>query len=203
MVEQTRTRTLNLPAFRAQTLAGLKGLVSPEVGERLAELAYDVSKVHAIVEIGSFCGKSTAYLAEGAHLGGGAHVWAIDPWDLPGNASGKHGFAEVNTWKTFRAQIHAMQLDEYVTPLQDFSVRAAEKWEGPSVGLLFVDGSHTYTDVRADMEAWEKHLTAGATVVFDDYDTKKNPGVKEYVDELRDVWGFDTDIPPLAIRCLR
>ena len=194
---------MNLPAFRAQELTELSGLVSAEVGLRLADLAYDVPRLRAIVEIGSFRGKSTCYLAEGARLGGNAHVWAVDPWNLPGNPTGKHGFAEAETWKAFIAQVHGMSLDEYITPIQDFSIRAAEKWDGPPVGLLYIDGSHTYTDVRADYEAWEKHLAPRATVVFDDYDTKRNPGVKEYVDELREPFDFDTDTPPLAIRVLR
>jgi hypothetical protein len=177
--------------------------VSEEVGNRLAGLAYDVPRTNAIIELGSFKGRSTAYLAEGARLGGNAHVWAVDPWDLPGNPNGKHHFAESVTREAFRIQIHRMDLDEFITPIQDFSVRAADRWEGPPIGLLYIDGSHTYTDVRADYEAWEKHLAARATVVFDDYGTKKNPGVTEYVDELRKNFDFDTDTPPLAIRCLR
>jgi hypothetical protein len=194
---------VNLPAFRAQALRGLTGLVSDEVGERLAELAYDVPRTNAIIELGAFKGKSTAYIAEGARLGGNAHVWTVDPWDLPGNIDGKHHFAQHVTREAFRVQVHSMGLDEFITPIQDFSLRAADRWEGPEVGLLYIDGSHTYTDVRADYEAWEKHLAPRATVVFDDYRTKKNPGVTQYVDELRRDFDFDISTPPLAIRCLR
>ena len=36
--------------------------------------------------------RSSAPAAEGARAGRGAHVYAIDPWDLPGNPAGKHGY---------------------------------------------------------------------------------------------------------------
>lgn len=183
--------------MRAQMLAGLTGLISEEVGNRLAELARDVPRSLAIVELGSFKGKSTAYLAEGARLGHHAHVWAVDPWDLPGNPSGRHGFASFGVMEKFYEQLGSMSLLEGVSAIREFSTVFASFWKGPQVGLLYIDGSHVYSDVKEDYEAWSPHLASGATVVFDDYDTEKNPGVKKFVDELG--LPVDLDVPPLAI----
>lgn len=190
--------TVNFPVFRLQKLMGLDGLVTDEVGMRLASLAYDVPPSRAIVELGAFKGKSACWMAEGARLGRHAHVWAIDPWDLPGNPKGKHNYSAEETYAHFHAQVDYMDLGEFITPIKAFSVDAAAKWDGPKIGLLFIDGSHTYADVKADYEAWSPHLVRGSVVVFDDYDTKPNPGVKQFVDEIKGKWDFNT--PPLAIK---
>jgi hypothetical protein len=40
-------------------------------------------------------------------------------------------------------------------------------WSEP-VGLLWIDGDHSYEGVRRDWEAWRRHLVDGALVAFDD-----------------------------------
>jgi hypothetical protein len=76
-----------------------------------------------------------------------------------------------------------------VIPLQGFSVDVAAEWAGPPVGLLYIDADHAEHNVRSDFWAWEPHLVPGASVVFDDVDTPRNPGVRVVVDELADVLG--------------
>jgi len=173
-----------LPAATLDALAALEGLVSREVGEALACLAYDVRSHHAIVELGSYRGKSTAYLAAGSAAGDGAPVFAVDPWDTPGNATGRFGFADPATREAFTRQIDAVGLAFNVTPLRGFSVDVARHWLRP-IGLLYIDGSHTEKDVRADFNAWAPYLAPGAVVAFDDYNTPRNPGVAQVVDALK------------------
>lgn len=166
-------------------LSELRGLIPDEVGEALYELAASVPADQAIVEIGSFKGKSTCYLAAGAKAGEGAKVWAVDPWDTPGNVTGRFGFAEASTREAFEAQLRSARVWSRVTPLQGFSLDVAVKWSGPPIGLLFVDGDHSEAAVRADFEAWKRHLAPGAVVAFDDLDTPKNPGVRRALEGLR------------------
>ena len=182
-------------------LADLDGLVSEQVGLRLAELAADVPADMAIVELGAYKGRSTGYLAAGAQAGEGAHVWTFDAWDLPGNVSGRHGYARRDIRSIFDQQLAKIGLQDQVTARRSRAVPAARDWEGP-VGLLFVDASHLYEDVRADFEAWKPHVALGGVVAFDDYHTKRNPGVTRHVDELRadPAWGGWEFTPmPLAI----
>lgn len=174
-----------------ERLAALSGLVSAEVGETLATLAATVPADQAIVEVGSFKGKSTCYLAAGAKDGNGAHVFAVDAWDSTGNVTGRFGFADPSTRDTFEAQIRAVRLASRITPLQGFSVNVAAAWDGPPVGMLFIDGDHSADAVRADFDAWTSHLAEGAVVVFDDYDTPKNPGVRAVVDSLAGEWRIE------------
>lgn len=164
--------------------AELSGLIDAEQGAVLGRLAAEVPADQAIVEIGSFKGKSTAFLATGAKGGHGAHVYAVDPWDLPGNVYGKHGFTAPEVREAFEAQLRACRVWGQVTPIRAFSTDAARDWDGPHVGLLYIDGDHEEDAVRADVAAWTQHLADGHVIVFDDLDTKRNPGVRIVVNEL-------------------
>lgn len=174
-------------------LNGLAGLVTDELGEALYELAADVPADQAIVEIGSFKGKSTCYLAAGAKTGEGAQVWAVDPWDSAGNVTGRFGFADPTTRDAFEAQVRGAKLWSRVTPIQGFSTDVAAGWSGPPVGMLFIDGDHSAQAVRDDYETWRPHLAADAIVAFDDLDTPKNPGVRKALESLGLEWEVRAD----------
>lgn len=187
---------------RLSALAELQGLIAPATGLRLLELAREVPKHHAIVELGAFKGKSTCYLAEGARLGNGAHVFSIDAWDLPTNLRGKHGYTDPETYRRYLQQIADMELGAYITTIQALSYAPAEGW-GQPVGLLFIDASHEFKDVRHDYLSWERHVVDGGIVAFDDYATRRNPGVTKWVDHLvrhdATMHFWDTRTLPLAI----
>lgn len=180
----------------------LSGLITPEVGEFLASVARQVPADLAIVEIGSFRGMSTCYLASGARDGNGAKVWAVDPWDLPGNPYGKHGYSAPIVREEFERQLRGLQLWSRVNPVQDFSTSAAAAWTGPKIGLLFIDGDHDESAVRSDIEQWSPHLAESHLVVLDDLDTPRNPGVRVVADELADAgWLFEKAADRLAVLC--
>lgn len=168
---------MNVDKFSA-----LDGLVSPEVGAVLAEMAAQVPVDQAIVEIGSYKGKSTCYLAAGARDGHGAHVYAVDAWDTEGNVTGRFRFTEARD--AFDRQIRSARLVSRITALQGFSTDVAARWDGPPIGLLFIDADHAEASVRADYEAWKPHLAPGAVVIFDDYLSSRSPGVRAAVKAL-------------------
>jgi hypothetical protein len=165
-------------------LEDVRGLITTEVGDALRALAAAVPADQAIVELGSFKGMSTAYLATGARDGHGAPVFAVDPWDLPGNPYGKHGYSAPIVREEFERQLRGLRLWSRVTPLRAFSTQAAAEWDGPKVGLLFVDADHSEKAVRADIAAWQPHLAVGHVIACDDLDTPRNPGVRVVVEEL-------------------
>lgn len=183
-------------------LADVQGLITSEVGAALADLASAVPDDLAIVELGSYKGQSTAHLATGAKEGNGAHVWAVDPWDLPGNVYGKHGYSAPVVRDEFERQLRALRLWSRVTPVQAFSTDAAYSWDGPKVGLLYIDADHSEKAVSADFGAWQHHLAPGATVAFDDLDTPRNPGVRLVVDRLVSTgWVLHVRAERLAVLC--
>jgi Methyltransferase domain len=58
----------------------------------------------------------------------------------------------------------------------------APGWELP-VGLLWIDGDHTYEGVRSDFDLCAPHLTQRATVAFDDA-ANRNLGPYRVIQEL-------------------
>lgn len=181
-----------VPSTRIRKIPGL----TPEsVALALADMAAQVPPDRAIVELGTYQGRTALFMAWGARQGQGAHVYAIDPWDLPGKRGpynqnpeggrGKHrkAFTDPGTYNWARYNVRANGYANRVTLIRDFSVKAAEKWSAGPVGLLFVDGDHNYDAVRADVRAWAAHLAPDAVIAFDDY-AATHPEVIRAVDDM-------------------
>jgi predicted O-methyltransferase YrrM len=167
-------------------LAELDGLISRDVGEMLHNFAALVPSDQAIVELGSYRGKSTCYLATGAALDYHAPVYAVDAWS-----------EEVSAWRSavlstlpspvfedFQAQIEKAGVREGVRVIRSLTTLAADLYDGPPVGLLYIDGDHSREAVLADFRAWRKHLAPKAVIIFDDFGVTKNPGVSFAVGDL-------------------
>lgn len=159
-------------------LAAVPGLTKAAAGEVLHKLAGRVPKTQCIVEIGVYKARSACYLAAGAQAGKGAHVWAVDPWDLPGERYPYHWKAErpsrfaftlTETREEAEANVEASGLGDHLTLVRGFSAEVGKAWTGPNVGMLYVDGDHRLDAVRADWEAWRPHLARDAVLAFDDH----------------------------------
>lgn len=171
------------------------GLIGRPAAEFLAQLAAATPADQCIVEVGVFLARTTTFLARGAQSGHGAHVYGVDPWDLPGSRypyqwlnHPKRGrirqmFTRPQTRIAAETLIEKSGLAEAVTLIRGFSVDVAEAWDGPPIGLLFIDGDHREEYVRADWQAWRSRLAPGALVVWDDYHPGW-PDVPAVVDDL-------------------
>ena len=146
----------------------LRGHNTDEQYLALAEYAAAVSPPECIVEIGTFRGKSACALASETD----AHVYTIDPHDLPGvrrptglTNSGR-SYADRAIRREARANTAAFP---NITMIRAFSEPVGLTWSGPKVGLLYIDGDHREGAVRRDYSAWEPHLTPNALVIWDDH----------------------------------
>lgn len=61
------------------------------------------------------------------------------------------------------------------------STKMAERFGLEKLGLLFIDASHEYQDVKDDISAWFSRVRVGGTILFHDYQSW--PGVTKAVDE--------------------
>jgi hypothetical protein len=158
--------------------------------EKLADLASHVPSDQAIVEVGVYKGRTLCHLAHGSQQGLGASpVYGVDTWDLPG-LGGKHRVA-----RSFAEQaVIEHGFAGLVVLVQGFSVEIARTYDGPAIGLLFIDGDHSETGVRSDFMAWQPHLADGACVVFDDYGGGRNPGVRRAVNALSESFSGPPEI---------
>lgn len=161
----------------------LNGAITNEIGHTLHDLATAVPPSQAIVEIGSYLGKSTAYLIAGAAPT--VRVFAVDVWEMiePSRWFQRQR-RQPPTLRGFIRQLSEVGLSGWVTPLQGLSTTIAETYDGPPIGLLYIDGDHRAGAARADFLAWRPHLAPGATVLFDDYGVTRNPEVAKDVAQI-------------------
>jgi hypothetical protein len=145
------------------------------------EALRDATDPAAIVEVGSYCGRSTVVLGAAA-LAAGKRVYAVDPHD------GRVGAADTGvhegppTYERFMKNIVAAGLHEVIEPVRECSYNVA--WHR-SIALLLVDGLHDYANVSRDFRHFEPWVPCGGYAAFHDY-ADYYPGVRLFVDELLD-----------------
>src|SRR5262245_36875384 len=136
----------------------VEGWLNPAEGRVLFALARQCTGRGAIVEIGSWKGKSTIYLARGSLGGSRTKIHAVDPHT--GSPQHWETMGEVHTFEEFQRNIRAAKVDDLVVPHVDFSVAIARRFELP-VEFIFIDGLHEYEGVKADFEAWFPKVLEG------------------------------------------
>lgn len=157
----------------AQRVAGIGGWLHPAEGFLLMELARLGDGLGAVVELGSFMGLSTCWLAAGSSDGRRGPVVAVDTFN--GSVEHSEGYYDSpavsrygDTFPAFEANLRRLGLWESVVPVVGDSRTAAAGWDRGPVRLLFIDADHTYEGVKGDFEAWTPHLDDGGLVAFHD-----------------------------------
>jgi SAM-dependent methyltransferase len=150
--------------------AEVPGWLQPEEGAALAEL----SRGKRVLEIGSFCGRSTLCIARTA-----ASVAAVDFFD--GRATPQPG----DTSSAFGANLKRYGVDGKVRAFHPSDPLPGQ------FGFVFIDGDHSREAVEADIEKALAVLEPGGLIAFHDYrlapgqhDGGWDPGVTEAVDAL-------------------
>ncbi len=136
--------------------------------EAEAETIFDyVNEATApVVEIGSFMGKSTIIVGWAARLGHGVEVHSVDPHDV-GSPEIKHLVkGSVGTWPTYYMNMQRTGLSGYVVSHRETSLSASSKFEGDSLGLVFIDGDHGLA--YEDFGLWDPKLKVGGIMLFHD-----------------------------------
>lgn len=123
-----------------------------------------------IVELGSYCGLSTLFLAaaleERDEFPG--PVWAVD--DFGGQKGRKYReyfWGDPNKIRVrFRETIAEAGLTDYVTLVVADTIKASVYFEDESIGFIFIDADHRLEGVRADYEVWYRKLAPGAPIAM-------------------------------------
>jgi predicted O-methyltransferase YrrM len=139
-------------------------------------MALEAGRLGPCLEIGSYCGKSTLYLAAACQKNK-AILFSIDHHrgseeqqpgeeyfdpDLFDSQSGG-----VDTFKMFRATIEHGGLEETVVPIVSRSEVAARQWATP-LSLVFIDGGHSMEAAGTDYDAWSGHILPGGFLLIHD-----------------------------------
>lgn len=141
----------------------------------------DGAPLGAIVEVGSYCGRSTVVLAHAARaFGPGARITAIDP-HLGVVGAADQGVKRVAPSRDrFLRNIASAGVADLVDLVQQHSTDVS--WSSP-IGLLFIDGLHDYLSVSRDLAHFAPWIARGGYVAFHDY-ADYYPGVRALVDEV-------------------
>lgn len=158
----------------------MKSLTEQTSLDWLRTTAATVPAGQAVVEIGVYQGGSLKYLCDGAAQGNNPTVYGVDAWGIPAAYTKPHlrrAYGRQNMRIAARNAPGAVLI-------RQLSTKTAQHWTGPKIGLLYIDGEHTYRSATGDYKAWKPHLATQAWVAFDDYWAGRFDGVIQAVDEL-------------------
>ncbi|MYU16049.1 class I SAM-dependent methyltransferase [Streptomyces sp. SID8361] len=156
---------------------GAKGFMPLDEGLALYAAALRAGALGLpLVEVGTYCGRSTILLADAARAAGTVAVtvdhhrgseeqqpgWEYHDPDVVDPEVGR-----MDTLPTFRRTLHQAGLEDHVIAVVGRSPQVAAVWGRP-VGLVFIDGGHTDEHASADYEGWAPHLAPGGLLVIHD-----------------------------------
>jgi predicted O-methyltransferase YrrM len=154
------------------------GWLSEKEGRLLSDLARRCKGRGVIVEIGSWKGRSTLYLAQGSKRGNTVKIYAVDNHTGSPELVPRFG-TDIWTFDEFARNIERFGVGDLVIPIVKTSAEAAAITHEP-VELIFVDGAHDYESVKKDFELWSPKVVDGGVIAFHDTD---KPGPKKLVEE--------------------
>ncbi|MEP5765458.1 MAG: class I SAM-dependent methyltransferase [Halieaceae bacterium] len=154
----------------------IKGFLADDEANALYAAAGESCTLGPLLEIGSYCGKSTLCLA--LAIGDQASVvYALDHHQ----GSEEHQPGEffhdpdlfdasdgvVDTFREFRRNVRSAGVSDQVIPIVTDSVTAARHWTTP-LGMVFIDGGHSLDAALTDYRCWSGHVLSGGILAIHD-----------------------------------
>lgn len=167
-------------APKPETLAAFeaaKGFMPVREGLALYEAAAGAAALGLpLLEVGTYCGRSTILLADAAREAGVAAI-TVDHhrgseeqqpgWEYHDPTVVDPEIGLMDTLPTFRRTLHRAGLEEHVIAVVGRSPQVAAAWGG-KLGFVFIDGGHTDEHATGDYEGWAPHVAPGGTLVIHD-----------------------------------
>lgn len=154
-----------------------KGFMPPDEGLALYAAAVEAGRLGLpMLEIGTYCGRSTILLADAARAAG-VTALTVDHhrgseeqqpgWDYHDPETVDPELGVMDTLPAFRRTLRRAGLEDHVVALVGRSPQIAALWNTP-LGLVFVDGGHTDEHAGADYDGWVPHLAPGGLLLIHD-----------------------------------
>lgn len=164
------------PDELAALVASVKGFMPDNEGLALHAAALAHLSGGVALEIGTYCGKSTVYLAHAASVTGSTVV-TIDHhrgseeqqpgWDYHDPALVDSKLGIMDTLPFARRTIAASGLEDVVVAMIGRSAHISRWWRTP-LDLVFVDGGHTDEAAQLDFHGWAPWVRLGGALVIHD-----------------------------------
>jgi predicted O-methyltransferase YrrM len=129
-----------------------------------------------VLEVGTYCGKSTIYLAAAAR-DNGQPVITVDHhhgseenqpgWEYHDTTLVDPRTGRLDTLPHVRATLAAAGVEEDVIVIVGRSANVARLWRTP-LGMLFIDGGHTDVAATTDYESWAPWIAPGGLLAIHD-----------------------------------
>jgi predicted O-methyltransferase YrrM len=150
-------------------------------------------KTGHFVEIGSFQGNSSAFMAvEIINSGNSIKFDCIDKWDAFARAGlhlkDQEKYPVDIVYKLFLQNTEPVR--NYINPIRMASEEAVHLYPDQSLDFVFIDSDHSYEGIKADLQAWYPKMRKGGHIAGHDY--VSDDRVKRAVDEFFNCT-FDTD----------
>lgn len=141
-----------------------QGFFLPSNEAKLAEIIGTLANPLLFVEIGSWLGASTRFLASKV----GGCVIAIDHWQGSQEHHGSVEYANVlpSLYQQFLTNCYAYR--DRIVPVR-LSSKSALELDIQGVNLLYVDGAHDYASVLFDLENWSLRISPHGVICGDDW----------------------------------
>jgi predicted O-methyltransferase YrrM len=149
------------------------------MAQRAPELAH-------FVEVGAFLGKSTSFLAvEISNSKKDIRLDVIDTWagSIEHQLGGLHErsvVTEGTLYDTFRRNMKPVA--HLINAVRTTSLEGSKKYKDSSLDFVFLDASHEYEDIKADIHAWRPKVKRGGWLGGHDFQLHF-PGVMQAVQE--------------------
>ncbi|GAB5412510.1 MAG: class I SAM-dependent methyltransferase [Congregibacter sp.] len=156
-------------------ISSVKGFLSGAEGAALFTAAASLQGHGPVVEIGSYCGKSTVYLGMGCRESGRS-LLAVDHH----RGSEEHQVGEFfhdpelvdaqgdfDTLAAFRSTLQRAGLTDTVIPVLCSSAQFGTVWQSP-VAMVFIDGGHSLKAAMADYQSWAGRIERGGVLAIHD-----------------------------------
>ena len=131
-----------------------------EEKKELLTLASSLRPNSVIVEIGSYLGASSVFLAK-AVSSQNTKVYCIDTWENQGMSEGPR-----DTYEEFIN--NSAKYADVIVPLRGFSSVIATDFN-EEIDMIFFDGDHSFDGVFSDIKLWLPKMKQKGIVVFHDY----------------------------------
>lgn len=166
----------------------IKGFMPEHEGKALYKWARKFSEYGPLLEIGTYCGKSSMFLSEGAQTNN-QYVYTIDHH----TGSEEHQVNEeyfdieifdelskrINSFPLFLENINNFGIKN-VVPIVNESSLVAKSWNSP-LAMVFIDGGHSLETAMNDFMSWhEKIISGGALVIHDIFENPEDGGQAPY-----------------------
>lgn len=143
--------------------------------ETLYTMASALPRGAYALEIGSYLGASTCYLASGLSRIGG-HLYCVDTWMNETMLEG-----ERDTFAEFLKNTQSLR--EHITSIRKRSSELRVEDIRLPLHLVFIDGDHNYTGVKSDFECVAPWVAKDGIIAFHDSNVPHYEGVSRVIGE--------------------